>query len=136
MMRILTVLSVAILSNVSLPSSAEESVVVQTEHRLAAIKARLDLSEEQITQMAPVLEESMAASQRILASYGIDLENREDNAGKLGLRKGRAMRNEIDTVRAETLSALETILTEDQLVEFKKIQNEREAEMRERIRGG
>jgi hypothetical protein len=136
MMRILTVLSVAILSNVSLPSSAEESVVVQTEHRLAAIKARLDLSEEQITQMAPVLEESMAASQRILASYGIDLENREDNAGKLGLRKGRAMRNEIDTVRTETLSALETILTEDQLVEFKKIQNEREAEMRERIRGG
>jgi hypothetical protein len=136
MIRILMVLAVVILANVCLPSFAGEGSVSQTEQRLEAMKARLDLSEDQVAQMAPVLEASRAASQRILASYGIDLENREDNTSKLDFRQARAMRKEMDPVRADTLSALETILTEDQLVEFKKIQKEREAEMRGRIRGG
>jgi hypothetical protein len=44
------------------------------------------------------------------------------------------MRQELETVRADTLDELEGILNDEQLDEFKRIQEERKAEMRERMR--
>jgi Spy/CpxP family protein refolding chaperone len=96
---------------------------------------QLDLSDEQIEQIKPVLQESMAAQQEIMSSYGIDIENREGPSGKLGPRKAMSMRKELDEVRADTLNELEDILSAEQLDEFKAIQDQRRAEMRDRIRG-
>jgi hypothetical protein len=99
-------------------------------------KARLNLSDDQLDRMAPVLEESIEAQRRILSRYGIDLERRNGSKGKLGLRQARSMRQELEAVRADTLSELEGILNDDQLDEFERMQEERKAEMREHIRGG
>ncbi len=46
----------------------------------------------------------------------------------------RAMKKELDAVRAETLTAVEKILTDEQFKEFKSIQEERRREMRNRLR--
>ncbi|MGD8695948.1 MAG: hypothetical protein PVJ12_02475, partial [Gammaproteobacteria bacterium] len=117
------------------PSLAQEDRAAQVEQRIEEAKARLNLTDEQLDQMTPVLEESMAARQSILSSYGIDLENRSGSAKKLGLRQARAMRKELDVVQADTLDALGRILNDEQMEEFKRMQEERKAEMRERILG-
>jgi hypothetical protein len=117
-------------------SLAENDRAARFEQRMEETKARLNLSEEQLDQMAPLLEESMEAQRRILSSYGIDLERRSGSAGRLGLRQARAMRQELETVRVDMLNELEAILNDEQLDEFKRMQQERKAEMRDRIRGG
>jgi hypothetical protein len=45
------------------------------------------------------------------------------------------MRKELDVVQADTLDALGRILNDEQMEEFKRMQEERKAEMRERILG-
>jgi hypothetical protein len=99
------------------------------------VRERLDLSDEQLQRMMPVIEESMEKRRSILTSYGIDPENRANAKDKLGLRKALAMKKELDAVRKDTFQALDGVLTDGQLQEFKRIQAERQSEMRERIRG-
>ncbi|MGD2031838.1 MAG: hypothetical protein PVI25_06100 [Gammaproteobacteria bacterium] len=135
MTRLLTAAFLTTLALVSTPSLAQEDRAAQVEQRIEEAKARLNLTDEQLDQMTPVLEESMAARQSILSSYGIDLENRSGSAKKLGLRQARAMRKELDVVQADTLDALGRILNDEQMEEFKRMQEERKAEMRERILG-
>jgi len=77
----------------------------------------------------------MAAQRRVLASYGIDPENRNGRGNRPGLRQARAMRKEMNAVRSDTLAEVDKILTDAQLKEFKRMQEERQAEMRQPIRG-
>jgi len=116
-------------------TAAADDQAAQAQQRLAAAKERLDLSDEQLDQLAPVLEKSMAAQRRVLASYGIDLENRNGAGNRPGLRQARAMRKEMNAVKSDTLAEVNKILTDAQLKEFKRMQEERQAEMRQRIRG-
>ena len=106
------------------------------EQRIEQMATRLDLTDEQIDQVTPVLQDSMERQRSILSSYGIDLDSPDAQPGKLGMRKARAMRKELDAVRTDTLDELELILSDEQLAEFERIQEERRTEMRERIRGG
>jgi hypothetical protein len=124
-----------ILTGLSPLALSEEGSAVEMEQQLAETRARLNLTDAQLDQMVPVIEKSRERQQQILARYGIDLQRRNDSASRLGLRQARAMRKEMDVVRTDTLNALEGILSEAQLVEFKRIQEERKAEMRKRIRG-
>jgi len=116
-------------------ATAADTQAIEAQQRLAAAKERLDLSDEQLDQLAPVLEKSMAAQRRVLASYGIDPENRNGRGNRPGLRQARAMRKEMNAVRSDTLAEVDKILTDAQLKEFKRMQEERQAEMRKRIRG-
>lgn len=104
------------------------------EQRMEEVTSRLGLSDEQVEQLAPVLEKSRAAQQEILSKYGIDLESGSGPSQKLGMRNGRAMRQELDVVRSDMLAEVEGILTNEQFEAFKQIQEERRAEMRERVR--
>ena len=103
------------------------------ESRLQETKVRLNLTEEQVDQVFPILENSANERQAILAKYGVDLENPELSE-KLGMRQARAMKRELDAVGAETLASIESILTEAQIEEFKQLQEERQAKMREQMR--
>lgn len=114
---------------------AEDYQSAETEQRLAEARERLNLSEEQLEQLTPVLREGMAAQRRILSNYGIDLDNRNGSGNWLGLRQARAMRQEMALVRSDTIAAADKILTDAQLEELKQMQKERQKEMRERIRG-
>ena len=127
------ILSLALVSPFALAGSDR---MAQVEQRMEEVRERLNLSDEQIEQMTPVLEESMEKRQAVLSSYGIDPENRANAKGKLGLRKALAMKKELNAIRTDTLRALDDVLTDGQLEEFKLMQAERQSEMRERIRGG
>ena len=121
---------------VASPASGQESPATDAEFRLEQTMARLALSDEQKEALAPVIENSMSAQQDILASYGIDMEKGERPAKGLGIRNARAMKRELDAVRADTLETVSEILSAEQFDEFKRIQAERQAEMRERIMEG
>ena len=135
MTRILTNMMFFCLVIFSPLTLAETDQAAQLEQRLEQAKARLGLTDDQLEQMAPVLQETMDAQQRILTSYGIDLEGQDDPAQTLGVRKAMAMKRELDVVRADLLAAVEGILTNEQFDKFKRLQSERQSEMRTRIRG-
>lgn len=117
-------------------SFAQEKRAATIEQRMEEARARLNLSDAQVEALAPVLEQSMAAQQSILSKYGVDLDSGTDVMQKLGRRNAMAMKKELDVVRADTLNAVDDILSDEQFDEFKRIQGERQAEMRKRIRGG
>lgn len=117
-------------------SFAQDERAAATDQRVEEARARLNLSDAQAEALAPVLERSMAAQQSILSKYGVELDSGTDVMQKLGRRNAMAMKKELDVVRADTLNAVDDILTDEQFDEFKRIQGERQAEMRKRIRGG
>jgi Spy/CpxP family protein refolding chaperone len=118
------------------PVWADSDRKVHFEERLAEAKDRLDLSDEQLEQVKPVMQEAAEAQRSILARYGIDLEAEGGPGNALGMREARKLRQDLSKVRAETLEKLDGILTDEQLDEFKKMQEERRQEMKKRIRAG
>lgn len=91
---------------------------------------RLELTDEQKPRVQEILTESMGKRMAILDSYGV----KEGEKPNLGLRQLRSMRGEMNEVREDTLSKMGGVLTADQLAEFKVIQEEMQAKMRERMR--
>jgi hypothetical protein len=118
------------------PIWADSDQEALVEERLAEAKARLDLSDEQLEQVKPVMETAVKAQQSVLARYGIDLEAEGGPENKLGMREARSLKKDLAKVREETLEQLDDILTEEQLDEFRKMQEEKRQAMRSRIQGG
>ena len=117
-------------------TTANEDPPAALEEMFAETKDRLDLSDEQVKKIEPILQSSYESQQAVLQKYGIDIESGEPPAHKLGFRKARAMGQELQTVRASTAEALEDILTKEQMREYETMQDERRNKMRERIRAG
>jgi hypothetical protein len=117
-------------------AGAQESNSNDAGFRLEQAMTRLALNDAQKKALAPVLKDTLSAQQAILASYGIDIEKGERPAQGLGIRNAMAMKRELDALRANTLKTVSGILSAEQLDEFKRMQAEGQAEMRERIRGG
>ena len=136
MNRIITTSATVLFMTFSLLAFAQDDRTAQFEQRMEEARTRLDLSDEQVEAFSPVLKDSITEQRRILSNYGVNLDDRSDTAGRLGIRQARAMRKELEEVRADTQSALKPILNDEQLDEFQRMQEERRAEMRERIRGG
>ena len=126
--------ALVILAFASQQTQAEAEGHEEAAERLAQIQARLNLSDDQLDRMAPILEESQANRRVILARYGINLDNRGGSSKRPGFRQMRAMRGELEGIRAETLAELEDILTREQLAKFKLMLEEQRAEIRERLR--
>jgi len=97
---------------------------------------RLDLSDLQINQLRPLLQESTARQKDVLESYGIDPDALGTGGQSLGMREAMAMRKDMIAVREELRGAAGQILSEGQMREFKAIQEERAASMREKILAG
>lgn len=132
-----TVLRMALVAGVAFLGStatAQEIDPAVIEQRISDMAERLGLSDDQVEQVSPVIQSAMERQQRILDRYGIDPANRGEGGKRLGLRDARAMRSEMLAVRENTRGALDGILTDEQLDEFLVIQEERRAELRERIR--
>lgn len=116
-------------------STANEDRAAELKERMQEAQARLNLSDAQVDQMAPIMERAMQAQKEIMARYGIDPENRDGPGRQPSLREMRAMNQEMEVVRSDTRAALEPILTDAQMAEFQRMQEERKAQMRERVRG-
>jgi len=120
----------------ALPAAqTEEDRAAQFEARIAETKARLNLSDEQIEQLTPILESGFEAQMVVLEKNGIDLKNGDpNNRKKLGFRAARKLGKEMDAARADTSDEVEKILSDEQFSEYKEIQAERKKKMREMIK--
>ena len=134
MKRILASFSLVLLASLGLPAFADAKAErdAAVADRLNEVRERLALTDEQVEQMAPVMEASMAKRRSIMARYGIDPQS--GPARRPGFRQARAMRGELNAVQADTLDSLAGILDNAQLEEFKRMQEEMRAQMRERMR--
>ena len=101
--------------------------------RTEDIGAKLGLTEEQMVQLKPVLADHFDAQMAILDKHGIAIGNRSDR-GRVGLRKLRALRRDLDKISDNTSKRLSGILSKAQLAEFEKIQKEQRDQMREKLR--
>lgn len=135
MQRLTAAATLIVLFAIGTQAKADDDRAAMAQEQMQQTFEGLELTDEQIEQVKPVLEASVASMQEILLSYGIDPESHPGSAEKPGIRKMRAMRKEMNAVRENTLAELELILSDEQLEEFKRIQGERQAEMRERMRG-
>ena len=114
---------------------AEEDRAAQFEEQLAETKARLNLSDEQIEQLTPILRSGFEAQMAVLKENGIDLQNEDPGSReKLGFRDARKLRKDMKAVRANTSDEVEKILSDEQFAEYKEIQDERQKKMREMIK--
>ena len=135
MQRLTAAATLIVLFAIGTQAKADDDRAAMAQEQMQQTFEGLELTDEQIEQVKPVLEASVASMQEILLSYGLDPESRQGSAEKPGFRKMRAMRKEMHAVRENTLAELELVLSDEQLEEFKRIQGERQAEMRERMRG-
>ena len=125
----------------SLPAAAaqqQEDRLAQLEERIAQARERLELTNEQVEQIEPIIKSGMEATLQVLEKHGIDPDARAGSRvqGKLGIRQKRAVGKDLRKVSAQVRDEMSEFLTDEQLAEYEKIQEERRAEMRERVRAG
>ena len=90
------------------------------EEIMATMKERLNLTEEQEAKVKPIIDEQCEARDEIIAKY----------RGQ-GRDSRRSMRSEMQALQEGTEEKLSTVLTEEQLEEYRKMQEEQRQKMRE-----
>lgn len=98
-------------------ATAEHDRAAQANAQMVQTIQRLELTDEQIEQMKPILEDLRASRQAILAKYGVDPEN-PGGGDELSPRRARAMRKEIHDVQEDANVELEKILSAEQFEEL------------------
>ena len=134
----LFIASLLIAANVtsSLAQQADPDRVAELEGRIEQAKQRLNLTDEQIAQIGPILKSSFEATLQVLENHGVEF-NREAAQGpreRLSFREMKAIRMDLQAVREETVAEMADVLTGQQMEEYLEIQEERRADLRERIR--
>ncbi len=135
--RLLNVLLVCFFSVFAFTVNARDisTEVAEAKQQVEQIKTRLNLTDKQKEQVTPIFESSMSKRQAILSDYGIDLDSYEIKSGeKLGFRKARKLKHEMEELREQTITQLETVLTDEQLAEYEENQKEIASKIRSRVR--
>ena len=101
------------------------------EDRLAMMSQRLQLTEEQRVLVEPILMAQFEHSRAIMGKYGFSPEN--NNGEKLDMRKMKAMSKELQPIRKQAEQELSAVLTDQQMTEYRDIQEENRARMRREI---
>ena len=98
------------------------------------IKDRLNLTEEQSEKFEPIILYQWEKRMAVMKKHGI---SRESNLSKkkIGFRQLREIKKDMDKINKEIEKKVIKVLNKDQLVEYKKIQEENRIEMRARLRG-
>ena len=98
------------------------------------IKDRLNLTEEQSEKFEPIILYQWEKRMAVMKKHGI---SRESNLSKkkISFRQLREIKKDMDKINKEIEKKLIKVLNKDQLVEYKKIQEENRIEMRARLRG-
>ena len=97
--------------------------------RMEQIGETLELTDEQVAAATPVLANHLEAQLAVFEKHDVELGSRE----RAGLRKLLAIRKETNAVNARTLRLLSNILNEEQLAEYKTIQDEQRRKVRDRL---
>ena len=102
--------------------------------KLEETKVRLNLTDDQFVSIEPILIEDLAQKNQVLLEHGINLESGERPTGGMNIRTARALANDLGSVREKTIEKLSVYLSDEQIQEYKKIQEENKEKMRERIK--
>ena len=103
--------------------------VLAEDYIFSKFKARLNLSDEQIQQVEPILTDHREKLLSVMKKQGVN-----PNPGllkdKIGFRQLRTIKKDIDKVYKQTEDQLVDILSKEQFHEYKKAQEELRVEMR------
>ena len=99
--------------------------------QLAMMSQRLQLTEEQQVLVEPILMAHFEDSRAIMESYGFSPKGASGK--KLDMRKMKAMSEELQPIRTQAERELSAVLTDEQMTEYREIQDENRAKMRGEI---
>jgi hypothetical protein len=117
----------------SIAAQAEPDAATHQD-KIQQLIEQLQLTDEQLAEIRPVLESHAEQTMTILDKYDIERPQADGERKSLGLRDARKLKGEMQTLRSETRAQLEGVLSEEQLAEYDKLAQERRAELRERIK--
>ena len=123
--------------NVSTAPGQEEAQTEQSEElrrRLEEARTRLDLTDEQVERVNPILRAGFEALQGVLQEHGVDLRDGAGGLNGLGFRQLRRLQRDLNAAREQTLEDLDAVLTDEQLETYQEMQEENQQAMRERLR--
>jgi hypothetical protein len=100
------------------PASAEE-----IRQRLEEVKTRLKLTDDQVTQLKPLVQEELQKLRALHDKYTGDTSSR---ARRAKLREAKSIQSHFD-------ENLEKILTKDQMKEWKRLRSERRKKLKEEM---
>ena len=115
---------------------AEQAGLPDIQAQLEQAKQRLDLTDEQLEQLRPILKASIEESIAVLQKHDIDLSVPKEQRERPSFREMRALGKDMKQVRESTTDKLAGVLSEEQLETYIKIQEERRKQMRDQIRAG
>jgi hypothetical protein len=101
------------------------------EKRMLETATRLDLSDAQRAELEPLLLDQFEETRRLLERHGLD----EPSANRPNRRQMLALARDLKPLRERTDREVAAILSEEQMTEFRKIQEERRDQMRARFQG-
>ena len=124
------------------PAGAQEpgagETMAELQEWLEDARERLKLGDEQVEQLLPVLGESFDSTRVVLEKHGINLLDgaEGDSNRRPNLRRLRSLSRDLNEVREAMFEKIEELgfLNDEQFAEFKKLQEEHRAALRERIR--
>ena len=105
----------------------------QVAKRLSAMSERLDLSDEQQSELREILVAGAERQRAIMESHGITPESRA--AGERpGRSEMRALRKDMKAARDATDEKVAAVLNDDQMSEYRVMREEMQKQMRERMK--
>ena len=125
---------IVVLSGLAVGAAAQDQRVTddqiaQVQERVDATRARLNLTPEQEQTLTPILTDSVEQRLGVLASYGFG-----DGANpKLSLRQKLSLRRELVEIRDATDAQVVGVLNEEQLAEYRTIQDENQEQIKARL---
>lgn len=129
-----TAVAAGIVSTASAQEMDRAEKLEKLRERLTETRARLNLTDDQIEQIRPILRAGMEAQIKVLEKHGIDIRDRSGERAQLGFRQLRRLGRDLDKVRERTVADLADVLTDAQIVEYKEIQKEHKTALRKRLR--
>lgn len=106
--------------------------VAKIEAQVEQTQARLNVTDEQANLLSPLLVDNFEKRATILQSYGIA----EGTAPNLSVRQKLNLRKEMQAQTEATTSQVAEILTDEQMTEFEKIQEDAREAFKARIQSG
>lgn len=110
-----------------------EEIEAKAQEKLEQVIEELELTDEQVAAMRPILEDGFERQAAVLEEHGISLDDRS-REGRLSRRERRGLRSNLKDEREETLEALSDVLNEEQLEAYENMAEERQDEMRSRLK--
>lgn len=125
-------LGLLIVSAPAAQAQPTDEQIAQAQERMAEMRERLQLTDEQAAELEPIITAAVEKQQAVMDKHGVSMSG----GGRPSRRQLMQMRSDVDAVRQETNSQVKSVLKNDQYEEFLKIQEERKAERRARMREG